>query len=627
MSTIKSLESLKPNALFNGVDFKSLKFVCDTKNFTDHKEGDLIYSSGQPSNCIYLIVNGEIKIKQNGAKKLINKASNDFFGETELLGNTERNSSALANSSCLLYKMEKQLVERLLNESQELKSNLLTRNILDVIEQVESERKKDYKENNSLVDLNAEITKSNMENVVQVKPGYETTVDLDKIKVKHYNPTPDLDTFIQQKYLDSDNKSLKSQMIGDADDMSSWIITEENIELKNAQSFNNDAANNEVVISEDEKIYLNDLQPSDDISRVSKNILNFFLEKLSSSVGALYFISPDQQRLEEASQTNTSVIKKKKSINDGITGTVAKSKSIRFCVSYSNDLNYNQEIDKPNGFVGETVIYIPLVDDKNNSLGVVQVGSNEVLFTKAEEYNIKRYSIFCSKILRQSYALNPNAGFLNNSGKTIADFIMQDIKGPLLSLKRYTTILQRLDLPAEVKNSIDQLSEKTIHLVDLLQTVSDYTDKTIKNKLEITNFDSVVYSIVNSLAFYIEPRNVKLHLKQDCPYNVKIDIKKFYVACYYTARFASDVMRQGGNLYFTTSLEDNNAILSVKDENKIIKPVHTNNIFHSEFNITSEAMGLSLAIAKFIVESIQGTITAAADETGTTYIFSIPIVA
>jgi len=85
-------------------------------------------------------------------------------------------------------------------------------------------------------------------------------------------------------------------------------------------------------------------------------------------------------------------------------------------------------------------------------------------------------------------------------------------------------------------------------------------------------------------------------------------------------------MKQGGNLYFITSTENNNAILTVKDENKIVKSIHTNNIFNPDFNITPEAMGISLAIAKFIAESMKGTIKASVDGTGTSYVFSIPIV-
>lgn len=627
MNVTKNIEAIKSNELFKGVDLQSIKFPFDVKNFVEHKEGDLIYSSGQPSDFIYLIITGEVKLKLNMVKRLFFKTTNDFFGESEILKNAERNSSALANSYCLLYKIEKQLIERLINESPSLKVNFIYERKVDEVVKQEPVKKEESKNNIPSFDLNSETVKLSLNNTVEVKQGYDTTVDIDKIKVKHYNPTPDLDSFIQQKYLDNDNKSLKTQLLGDSDDMTSWVITEESLDHGAPQNQKDESAN--IVSADDisEAEFSNELQPSEDLKEVAQKILNFLLTKLNSKVGALYFISQNQQHLEEVCQTNTSMLKRKKTINEGITGLVAKEKAIRFCISFLNDLNYNQEIDRPNGYVGETIIYIPLVDEKNILLGVAQIGSDEILFTKSEEQKIKSYANYCSKIIKQSLALNPTAGLSYGSeAKLFTDFILQDIKAPLLSLKHYSIILKRFDLPEDVKHPINLLSDKTNNLVDILQTVADFTEKNIKNKFELINFDTVINNNVISLADYIESRNVKLFLKQDCPHNVRIDTKKFYVACYYVARFVCDVMKQGGNLYFITSSENTNAILTVKDENKIVKPFHTNKIFNPDFNITTEAMGMSLAIAKFVVESMKGSIKAGVDKTGTSYIISIPIV-
>ena len=243
MSATKTIESLKSNDLFKGVDFLSLKFPFDVKNFEEFKEGDLIYSSGQPSSFIYLIVSGEVKLKLNAVKRLFFKITNDFFGESEILKNTERNSSALANSYCLLYKIEKQLIERLINESPSLKVNFIYERKADETVKPESIKKEVPNKNISSFELNSETVKLSLNNTVDVKQGFETTIDIDKIKVKHYNPTPDLDTFIQQKYLDSDNKSLKTQMLGDADDMTSWVITEDKIDLSDSKSATNESTN------------------------------------------------------------------------------------------------------------------------------------------------------------------------------------------------------------------------------------------------------------------------------------------------------------------------------------------------------------------------------------------------
>jgi len=306
---------------------------------------------------------------------------------------------------------------------------------------------------------------------------------------------------------------------------------------------------------------------------------------------------------------------------------VAKEKEIRFAVSFLNDINYNQEMDRPNDFVGETIIFIPFVDDKNNLLGIAQIGSNDIIFTKSDENNIKEHANFCSKILQQSLELKSNAAFNSKSELyQISNFIMQDVKAPLLTVKHYSSILSRFDLPEEVKKVITLLSGQTNSIIDLLQASIDFSEKNTKNKLEVVNFDETMNHVLTILSDYVESRNVKLFKKLGCDEKVKIDIKKFNVACYYVSRFSCDVMKQGGNLYFSSQVEGANAVLIIKDENKFIKVNHIEKVFDQDFdNDNDEKIGLSLAISKFIIESMRGTITVQVDDSGTRYLISIPI--
>ncbi|MCK7516440.1 MAG: hypothetical protein MZV64_01295 [Ignavibacteriales bacterium] len=80
------------------------------------------------------------------------------------------------------------------------------------------------------IELPAEPEKVSLNNLVDIRPKYETTIDLDKIEIPHYEQEPDLDAFIQKKYLENDNKSLKSKLIDDPDDMTNWVITEGSLE-------------------------------------------------------------------------------------------------------------------------------------------------------------------------------------------------------------------------------------------------------------------------------------------------------------------------------------------------------------------------------------------------------------
>ena len=640
MNSIKNIDSIKSNDLFKNMDFLSINFPFDAKNFEELKEGDLIYSPGQPANFIYLLIEGEIKVKLTSIKRLFFKSSNEFFGESEILGDTDRNSSALANSNCTLYKIEKSLLNRLLNDSSALRLNLLNEQKSDTDKKDEKTKIEEPTPKKPTFDLNSETIKIDINQVANNIPKYGTTIDIDKIEIHNYEQEPDLDAFIQQKYLESDNESLKTQLVDNPDDMSNWIITEEPLDVlphKNEsqikqpeeKSSSNDLSNvstnlNSQIIND---VMFKELKPSSDIKQVVRDILEFLMHKTDSQVGAIYLFSSESQMLEEIYQTNESIYKGNKSIKEGITGLVAKGKEIRFAVSFLNDINYNQEIDRPNDFVGETIIFIPFVDDKNNLLGIAQIGSNETMFTKSEEKNIKEHANYCSKILQQSLSLKPNVVLSSKSElNQISNFIIQDVKAPLLTVKHYSSILSRFDLPEEVKKVISLLSGQTNSIIDILQASIHFSEKNTKNRLEIVNFDEELNYVLTFLSDYVESRNVKLFKKLDCDEKVKIDKRKFNVACYYISRFSCDVMKQGGNLYFSSKAEGTNAVLKIKDENKFIKQNHIDKVFDPAFNNDNdEKIGLSLAISKFIVESMKGTITVQIDDSGTSYLVSIPI--
>ncbi len=636
MSSNKSIESIKSNDLFKGLDFASLNIPFDTKNFLEFKEGDLIYSSGQPSDFVYLLINGEVKVKLNSIKRLFFKSPNEFFGEKEVMEKEPRSSSALANSDCLVYKIDSSLIGKLLIDSSLLSNNLVNDNKQEVIENKSAPSEPESVNNFPELNLQAESIKTDTINLVDLKPKYESSIDLDKIEIKHYEQEPDLDAFIQQKYLENDNKSLKSNLIDDPDDMTNWVITEASLDefSENSKVVNNNfSTENAPKLFEnksDSNIDSNKLtlpQPSNDINKIAKDILNYLLQKTDSQIGAIYLFSQDSQMFEEIYQTNESIYKCKISIKDGITGIAAKEKEIRFAISFLNDINYNQEIDRPNGFVGETLIVIPFVDDKNNLLGIAQIGSDETLFTKDEERKIKEYTNQCSKILQQSlnFGIKTSVSKKSELGQ-ISNFIMQDVKAPLLTIKHYSSILSRFDLPEEVKRVISLLSSQANSVIDLLQSSIDFSEKNAKTKLEVISFNEIMDNNLTLLSDYVESRNVKLFKKLGEDAKIKIDTRKFYVACYYIARFACDMMKHGGNLYFSSQVDDSRVVLNITDGNKIDSNDLPDKVFNPGFtNSNGESLGLSLAIAKFNIEALNGSINLQRSDSGTSYLVSIPI--
>ena len=100
------LKLIQPNSLFSSVSESYLKSFIKTKNFVTAKEGTLVYSFDDQAKDIYLVIEGEVKIKFCDNRSIIYKTFSDFFGEKEILDKTNRVSFAIANKDCKLYRIE-----------------------------------------------------------------------------------------------------------------------------------------------------------------------------------------------------------------------------------------------------------------------------------------------------------------------------------------------------------------------------------------------------------------------------------------------------------------------------------------------------------------------------------------
>lgn len=132
-----NFKSILRNNLFKGVPDHFVKRFYNLRNFEATKEGTIIYSPQEEASFLYLIVQGEVKIKYTGQKQLINKYLYDFFGETEIRRSTKRISSAVANTDCMLYKISFDELHTLCSGNITVNRNL--KNISDIDENEQSD--------------------------------------------------------------------------------------------------------------------------------------------------------------------------------------------------------------------------------------------------------------------------------------------------------------------------------------------------------------------------------------------------------------------------------------------------------------------------------------------------------
>jgi CRP-like cAMP-binding protein len=118
------LRLLKSNTLFRGIPFSEVKPYFKPKNFFQVKEGETIYSLGSNAEEIFLIVEGEVKLKFSEPRRIEKKYILDFFGEAEVIDNCKRYSIAVANNNCILYRISSSEVMLLARDHEILNRNL-----------------------------------------------------------------------------------------------------------------------------------------------------------------------------------------------------------------------------------------------------------------------------------------------------------------------------------------------------------------------------------------------------------------------------------------------------------------------------------------------------------------------
>jgi signal transduction histidine kinase len=127
MSQSKGIGPLIKNLLFTGVDPQAIKINLLQSNFLPFKEGDIIFQAGDKSEYLYLILDGEVKLKINSSgssSSIREKEKNDFFGDLEIIDNIPRKSSAVANTDCVLYKLSQKEIFDLISVHSVIKDTI-----------------------------------------------------------------------------------------------------------------------------------------------------------------------------------------------------------------------------------------------------------------------------------------------------------------------------------------------------------------------------------------------------------------------------------------------------------------------------------------------------------------------
>ncbi len=660
MSQNKDSILIASNKFFAGINETEIKINFSSKNLTAIKEGEVIFQNGGSSEEIYLIVDGEVKIKfpnPNGAPIIKTKIKNDFFGDTEFIEKIPRKSSAVAETNCLLFILNRTEYIELISLNPLIKKNLPLENTDSSSQKYFSdsafrhnsrkqwviEPEATVKEQHDEVYLNKkdeELSEPDIEDIAtpeELKPD-ETFTSNEEIAETNDNDLIGRDNEKDELNLEWDfnnspqeeNSHLPIQgNIQETDEsQTNWDLSEYNPlsqeiapgVTENVQKIN-DVQFYEIINAI--KRITSDLQ----IGKVSEQIIKETIYLTGAKSGRIYFKDKDESEfyglVPGTNEKNEIRIK----INKGITGISAAENIIINIQNPTEDYRYSSEVDNPGEDNLENLLAFPISTEQREVIAILELfNSPKKVFDENEINILSILSPIIAQIIKHSSVLKETKqeNIFSEIGK-ITNFIKDDLTSSITLVKNYSDIIRKKNISMEINPILTMISNQADLIHDSLDSIMNYITSENNLNLQKENINGLMNDVVSMLAEYVELRNVKLYKKFGKNIVIMIDKKEFFQACFQITKNACDAMPYGGEIFIITKINEDTASIEFRDTGTGIPEEIQTRIFEPFFSYGKDNnTGLGLAIAEKIIRDHSGNISVSKSE-GTGAIFSITL--
>ncbi|MHB1687650.1 MAG: ATP-binding protein [Ignavibacteriaceae bacterium] len=650
------------NKLFAGVKETELKFNLNQKEITVVREGEVIFQNGDSSEIIYLLIDGEVKLKfpnPAGAPVIENKKKNDFFGEKEFIEKTLRKSSAVAETNCLVFKLTRGDYFKLISQNKEIKKNLPDDNIFETSQNYFSDfpvRKNSKKQWIIEPEVNPnehqqEEAKPQTENIIE--PGVSDIINSGDEPVKEISTNEENvnENLVEPEIEVEENKDeenlgwdFSSQHFEENNSLPEHYSSAEQNGIDTNWDFSEpvEPLHEEAPIKFEEhqtideiKFYnildtLKKINSSLQIGQVSEQIIKESLYLTGAENGRIYFKDKDQNEfyglVPGTNERNEISIK----VNEGLTGISAAENQIINLNKPAEDFRYSAPVDNPGDDYLKNLLCFPFSNDGGDVIALLELfnSSNEV-FGEEEINLLSHIAPNIAQAIDNALGSwdSPNGSQLTSVSK-IADFLIGDLKSPISLIKNYSDFIRKKNISGEINPILAMINSQADLINDSLQTMINFITGKSALTLQKENFNSVMNDVLVMLAEYVELRKVKLYKKFSGGAFVNIDKKVFYQACYQITKNACDAMPDGGEIFIITKTAGDSVTVEFRDTGTGIPEAIQTKIFEPFFTFgKGNKAGVGLSIAEKIIKDLNGNISISKSEgSGAIVSISLPAV-
>ena len=632
LTGIRNTKEIKLNKFFAGVDTAYIDSLFKQEKFKEVNEGAIIYQTGDEADCLYLLLRGDVKIKFLPHNYISNKIFNDFFGEKEIFDNTRRNSSAVANSKCLLYMVDKSLLEDLVKKSPEVKGNIDLYGELDLPEmEIVTNERLNIANKDKPISFKATQPKQN-----------------EKVKEDNSNSNDEISNMISS-IIREKNPMEGSNIFKDSEeDLAEPMDDDFNIELddnflliEDEESKNQkyvEEVDEEVEEEKEEDLYrgldikkifkvINGFQVHSQLPMTMQEIIDAAKELTSSSAGEIYLIDEDIDEMVKFVIENSSSKDIRYRSSEGLTGTCVLQKKIINFDNPTEDSRFVEEIDQPGNNNLKKIIYLPLINEDQKIVAILQLAREEESYTDTDVNYLDMLKTPAAIAIERCKNFEKSVEEEKQKFyKNIEMFLTDNILIPLDLINRYSYILGKEDLPQSTKAVLTMLQQQANIIWDIVHSTLEINKTEFKLDTEEHNINSYINNISELLAEYCDSRNINFFKKTGSDAKVKIDRGKLFMAIYQIVRNACDFSVADSNVYISTETDTDSVYIEIRDEGIGIADTIKEKIFTTGFSKDKGRNRIGLTITKKIIDAHNGQITfTSSTNKGTTFRISIPV--
>lgn len=599
MSAI-AVEDIRYNKFFRNIDFDSLLFNRIDMNVCMLQQGELLYREGEMNKSVFLIVRGEINSipsQYNSDNDSVIYSENDFFGANEYASNLPRGESAIAIRDTYLVELPEEAIADLIKQSDEILSTIYNLKkqsingdnvINNTANQVESESK------NIAINETTDTSEILEEPII---PGKTVEEHENTVNTVIQEPNPIIEKESEIKKEETAPKQYRTEM------------TFEQLDRINKAAH---LVNSNVKIDD-----------------VLKNIIDVSVSICDADRGTLYLVDKSKNELWSKILQGNEPRKITLKMGNGFAGWAAANKEVVNIKEARLDERFNDAFDKSSGYTTKSVLCFPVKNKNDVVVGVIQLlNSKNGAFTKLDENFLYALSTNVALALQNADLVEQllKTERISSLGK-MANFLIEDIKKPILVSKRYAEHLKKKDLSADVVNVIDMLLDQLNGIADLVQSTSNYSEGKSVLESNSINLNEALDEFVDRADSYIHTMQCEIEKNYDADIAVSIDTKEFYQGFKHIIKNACEAMPEGGKISLSTKNNGDKALIIISDEGSGIPAGFTEKIFEPFMTYGKKSgTGLGLSVTKKIVEEHNGSISANSNAgVGSTIVITLPV--